>query len=142
MGGCYVVMLLCHKCREDSSKMLKNAKDGTFLVRPTKNTKVPHHVYTVDIKWACKKYNSWVYFFTHISRHQACEGASDQWEVWCCWTVQVWFTEGYDSTLLKASNSQRVPSGYTKISYKTQFTLTIMHHTISYNFIMCKILVV
>lgn len=38
------------KCREGSSEKLKTARDGTFLVRPTKNTKVPHHVYTVDIK--------------------------------------------------------------------------------------------
>ena len=37
-------------CREMSTDMLKNAKDGTFLVRPTNRPKVPNHVYTVDIK--------------------------------------------------------------------------------------------
>ncbi|XP_065905044.1 phosphatidylinositol 3-kinase regulatory subunit alpha-like isoform X2 [Dysidea avara] len=37
--------------REMSTDMLKNAKDGTFLVRPTNRPKVPNHVYTVDIKY-------------------------------------------------------------------------------------------
>ena len=44
-------MLFCLNCREGSSEKLKNTKDGTFLVRPTRNAKVPHHVYTVDIKY-------------------------------------------------------------------------------------------
>ena len=48
----YILMaVLCDSnCREGSNEKLKNARDGTFLVRPTKNAEVPHHVYTVDIK--------------------------------------------------------------------------------------------